>query len=306
MTVYLDIVLLENICMNYIILFATGVINKTKINQIKLFLSSLLGSIYAVVSFLSNLEIYSTVIIKILVSVVMINIAFKPETIKKCIKEIIIFYLTSFCFGGCAFFLLYYIRPQDILMKNGIYIGSYPIKVALLGGIMGFIVINIAFKIVKGRISQNDMFCKIQITLKEKHTQVIAMIDTGNLLKDPITKFPVIVVEEEKIKNILDEKVIKELKNLLEGKETKDFAEEYLSKVRLIPFASLGKQNGMLLGIKVDEVIIEFDEDKKKIKDVIIGIYDKKLCKNEKYNALIGLDLVQGSEKDEYYRKIKV
>ena len=33
MTIYLDVVLLENLCMNYIILFATGYIMKLKMKQ---------------------------------------------------------------------------------------------------------------------------------------------------------------------------------------------------------------------------------------------------------------------------------
>lgn len=53
MTIYIDVVLIENLCMNYIILFATGYILKTKRNPIRLFFSSLIGrhilntSIYA-------------------------------------------------------------------------------------------------------------------------------------------------------------------------------------------------------------------------------------------------------------------
>ncbi len=34
MTVYLDVVLIENLCMNYIILFATAYIVKIKINHL--------------------------------------------------------------------------------------------------------------------------------------------------------------------------------------------------------------------------------------------------------------------------------
>ena len=51
--------------------------------------------------------------------------------------------------GGCAFALLYFIKPENIIMKNGVYIGTYPIKIALLGGIVGFVVTYIAFKIIK-------------------------------------------------------------------------------------------------------------------------------------------------------------
>lgn len=40
MTIYLDVVLFENLCMNYIILFATGYIMKIKIKQLRLIISS--------------------------------------------------------------------------------------------------------------------------------------------------------------------------------------------------------------------------------------------------------------------------
>ena len=48
MTIYLDIVFVENIIMNYIILFATGIICKEKIRQIRIIISSIIGSIYSV------------------------------------------------------------------------------------------------------------------------------------------------------------------------------------------------------------------------------------------------------------------
>ena len=68
------------------------------------------------------------------------------------------FYLTSFLFGGTAFALLYFIKPQNILIRNGVYVGTYPIKIALLGGMVGFSIITISFKIVKNRISKKFSF----------------------------------------------------------------------------------------------------------------------------------------------------
>ena len=45
MTIYIDVVLIENLFMNYIILFATGIILKIKMKQIRLLLASFLGAI---------------------------------------------------------------------------------------------------------------------------------------------------------------------------------------------------------------------------------------------------------------------
>ena len=132
MTIYLDVVLIENLCMNYIILFATGYILKIKLNHIRLILSALLGGIYAILAYTQILAIYSNFMLKIVLSVVMVYISYKPKNIKLLGKQIIIFYLTSFVFGGTAFALLYFIKPQDILIKDGVFIGTYPIKIALL------------------------------------------------------------------------------------------------------------------------------------------------------------------------------
>ncbi len=133
MTIYLDIVFVENIIMNYIILFATGIICKEKIRQIRIIISSIIGSIYSVAYYITEIKLYATIIAKILLSIIMIYIAFNSKNLKKDFKLLIIFYLTSFAFGGCAFAILYYIKPQNILYQNGKLIGLYPIKIAVLG-----------------------------------------------------------------------------------------------------------------------------------------------------------------------------
>lgn len=176
----------------------------------------------------------------------MVYIAFKPKNMKLLLKELILFYLVSFAFGGCAFCLLYFIKPQDILMRNGYLTGTYPIKIALLGGIVGFVIVNIAFKVVKGKISKKDMFCDIEIFFKEKSVQIKAMIDTGNMLKDPISGMPVIVVEKGKLEQIIPKGIIDNLNTILGGGDQMLLNEEekdYLPKFRVIPFSSLGKQN---------------------------------------------------------------
>ena len=219
MTVYLDIVLAENVFMNYIILYATGIIYKSNMKSIRLVLSSLIGGIYAIASYINVLEIYSNIFFKILLSIIMIYVAFNPKKTKILAKLVIIFYLASFVFGGVAFSLLYFIKPQDIFMKNGIYIGTYPLKVVVLGAIIGFIVIKSAFKTIKGKLTRKDMFCNITLSINGKEEKVRAMIDTGNLLREPITGKPVMVVEKMSLQNILTNQL---LENHLKRTKIKD------------------------------------------------------------------------------------
>lgn len=295
MTVYLDIILIENIIMNYIILFATGLITKVKIKQINIIISSIVGAVYVVISYITQLEVYSNFLLKFILSISMIFIAFKARNIKNLMKHLIIFYLTSFAFGGCAFALLYYVRPQDILMKNGIYIGTYPLKIALLGGIVGFTILNISFKLIKGKISKKDMFCEIQINFNNKTSKIKAMIDTGNLLKDPITGNNVIIAESRTLENVIPIQVLKNINNMLNTKveESNEIDKQYIARLRLIPFSSLGKQNGMLVGFKPDNIIVHFEEIEKQIDKVIVGIYDKNLSKTGEYSGLVGINIIE-------------
>ena len=68
--------------------------------------------------------------------------------------------------------------------------------------------------------------------------------------------------------------------------------EKYISKLRCIPFSSLGKQNGMLLGIRADEIQVETEDERKISNNIILGIYDKSLTKRGEYRALIGIELI--------------
>lgn len=308
MTIYLDVVLIENLCMNYIILFGTGYLLKRKMNHIKLILSALLGGIYSILAYMQILEIYSNLVLKIILSIVMVYIAYNAKNIKQLAKELLFFYLTSFVFGGCAFALLYFIKPQEILMRNGSYVGTYPLKIAVLGGIVGFTITVIAFKYAKTRLTKKDMYCDIEIYFGEKNIKLTALLDTGNMLKDPITSMPVIVVEKEILENILPYSILNNLNKIIGGDVPKEVYEdeslEYITKFRVIPFSSIGKSNGMLLGFKANKVVINIEDNEEEINNVIIGIYENKLSKKNQYSALIGLDLLERGKENEFITNV--
>ena len=297
MTIYIDIVLLENIIMNCIILFATSIILKIKIKYLRIVLASLLGAVYVVISYIYSIEIYSSIIFKFILSILIVYIAFNPQDIKKMWKQILIFYLTSFVFGGVAFALIYIVRPQDILMRNGLFLGTYALKVIMLGTIISFVIVVIGFKIVKNKISKKDMFCELEIRINGKIIVTKAMIDTGNYLKEPITNTPVVILEHTLLYNCIPKEILNNLNNIIGGDfsgVSQNIKDEYICKLKFIPYSSLGKQNGMILGIKPEYLKIIKDNEFIK-KDVIIGIYDKSLTKRGEYRALVSMDIAMNN-----------
>ena len=308
MTIYLDIILCENLLMNYIILFATYVIikPKTKHPQIRMILSSLLGSIYAIIVYLNILSIYTNLLAKITLSVVMVYIAFAPPNVKQLLKQILIFYLVSFIFGGCTFALIYFLKPENVEMKNGVFVGMYPIRVGLIAGVIAFIITQIAFKINKSKLNNKNTSIEIELYNKNKMTKARALLDSGNMLKEPISQKPVIVVEKTTLSKIIPEEVLDYIEKIVGGDDQeKNEMQEYLSKIRMVPFMSLGKENGMLIGIRLDKIKINTEDIRLEKENIIAGIYEKKLTKDNKYNALIGLNLLEGEQENESITNIK-
>ena len=294
MTIYIDIIIVENLIMNAIILYATGLIAKCKISFLRIFLASLVGAIYVFLEYIIKINYNLKIILRILLSIIITFIAFNPQTINKMWKELVLFYLTTFTFGGIATYLIYVLKPEKIVIKNGVFIGNYVLKVIFIGAILGTLILVISFKITKSKISKKDLKRKVKITLNDKSILLDALVDTGNMLKEPITGDSVIIVEKNALYTILPNDILKNIDKILGGdfnEISEEIKNEYMKKLKIIPFSSLGKQNGMLIGIKPQKIEI-IDEQIETKNNAIIGIYNKSLTKRGEYNAIIGPELL--------------
>ena len=287
MTIYVDVIFIENLLLNFIILCATAVIGKGKIHIFKFLLSSSFGSLYAILNYIINLNTFENFLLKLFISSFMILISFDNKKLKVFFKNLVMFYLTSFTFGGVAFMLLFFISPENVIYENGHFIGTYPIKITIIGGVLGFLIIALVAKFIKDRI-QNTL-CDLEIAFKGKIIHIKTLIDLGNLLKEPITNQDVIVVQKSSLEELIDKKILNEAIAMVNGKFIGDMSEDiYKLKFKVIPFSALGNENGVLIGFKPDYIKIYSEEEIVK-KDVIVGIYDGKLSKTNLYTSLIGL-----------------
>ena len=138
--------------------------------------------------------------------------------------------------------------------------------------------------------------CNVSEDKKEK---LKALLDTGNMLKDPLSNKPVMIATKRSLKSIIPEEILDNINLILGGDK---IGKLITKRIKLIPFNSLGNEHGILIGIKSDKIIINNNE----IKDVIIGIYEKEFSKTRRYDALIGIDLLYEEECNyESNRKIK-
>ena len=191
--------------------------------------------------------------------------------------------------------IIFTIKPENILIENNHFIGTYPLKIAVIAGGLGFIVVSIIAKIIKNK--KVPIIYNLEIYYQGKIKKIKTMVDTGNLLKEPITKADVIIVEKDSLRGIISDDVLQKIPNI----ELFNF-NNY--KFILIPFSSIGNENGMLIGFKPDFVKI-YDDIEYIRDDVLIGIYEGKLSKNNLYTSLIGLDILNKEAKNnEYFENV--
>ena len=109
------------------------------------------------------------------------------------------------------------------------------------------------------------------------------MIINKYLLDYPVDSFEELIPEGKYVN--LDELLGGDFSKIPES-----IKEKYIAKLKCIPFSSLGKQNGMLIGIRADNIMIKKKKKKEKKENIIIGIYNKSLTKRGEYRALIGIE----------------
>jgi len=263
-----------------------------------MFLGALAGAVYlALMVLMPGLKIYYTAFAKILLSIVIILITFRPKNIGTLFKNLAVFYISTFIFAGAALAFVYFDQGEGFI-RNGVIYVFWQSKwtVLVLSVILVGIIVRIFWEIIQFKFVKEKLLIQLKISFEDKTSNLPALIDTGNSLRDPITNMPVIVVEFGAIKEILPS----DIQSIFEESKENDLDSisciisdsRWFSRFRLIPYMSLGKENGMLIGFKPDYIEIGEDEEKKGISDVIVGIYNKALTKNEKYRALLSPELI--------------
>lgn len=293
MTIYLDIVFLENFLLNFIIIFSTSLITKSKTTLFKMVVTSAFGSLFSISEYIYfGIKENEKFIFKFVLSIVMINMTFGFKK-KKLLFNLVVFYLVSLSFGGLSFATLFFINSEKIIIKNDMFLGISLLESIVIASIICFVLILVLIVCLKIYEKKKSELIEIEIINNGKTHKVMALYDTGNLLKEPITQKDVIIVEKGELYDICDNNFLDSIKDILNGKWIGDENSNY--KFCLIPFSSLGNENGILIGFKPDYIKVNIEEEIFK-NEVFVGIYDGKLTNNNLYTSLIGLNILNREE----------
>ena len=235
MTIYVDLVFLINLIMDFYILSGVKFLLKLETKLVRIILGSLVGSFSLFLLFF-HLSTLSLNLFKIIISILMILVTFGKY---KFFNRLFYLYVVSIFIGGSIYLINYSLGYEVsglLFINNG-----YSINLLILLIISPIIIYLYVKEFLKLKHKLNTTY-NVTIKIKKKEINVEGFLDTGNKLIDPYFRRPIVLLSKKYID--------------LRGK-----------KILYVPFSSLNN-NGLIKCIIPEYILI----DNKKYDSVLIGI----------------------------------
>lgn len=294
MVIYADLIFLLNTYIDFLLLWLTSGIRKQQISMWRLIIAAMIGGLYSMLHLWPHFAITYSLPVKILVSMLMIWVAFGWGHFRSYIRNLGVFYLVCFIAGG-ALIALHYVVSGESQVAGGIFFtqtangwGS-PVSWGII--IVGFPLVwaytRFSFRSLEERQRVNQYLVPMKIKLNGEEILCMGLIDTGNQLRDPITRAPVIMVEIQSLAAQLPRELIEMVMKKDWENGWLQLPADWMTKVRMIPYRPAGRDFEMMIVIKPDQVEIQHEDKWNNVQKVLIGIDVGRISSDGTYQAII-------------------
>ncbi|HWQ77494.1 MAG TPA: sigma-E processing peptidase SpoIIGA [Anaerovoracaceae bacterium] len=258
MVIYAEYLFLENALTGGMILLITGKLAGVRCKTGLLVFGSVLCGIYSFILFWDTLNPIAAFLSKLAFSAVLVYAVFRPVKLRPFARITLVFYLVSFAMGGITIGMMYFLGILGVTRNTAVYMGAAGYLYVLLGCVLTWLIFSFFTEFIRGRLIRERTYADVEIALEGKSAMMKGLVDTGNFLKDPLTGKPVMIISAEAAKRFLPEEVVREA---IRWEKTSVLPEilmnsSYASRIRMIPFQSIGEERGYLVGIRPDEIRI--------------------------------------------------
>ncbi len=190
MTVYLDVLLLSNLWVDYCLLQAVAKFTHCRLKTRRTWIAAAIGAVSALAIFLPPLPGILCWSIRFLLSGLLVRIAFGPMRFSRLLRQTIWFYLTGLFFCGVIYTLGTQFSSIHIVTGNSVLYADLSLLVLLLGAVASVGVVSLT---ARKRAEPDLSVYRLELQLDDHSICIPAMPDSGNHLKDPFTGRAVIL-----------------------------------------------------------------------------------------------------------------
>ena len=254
MLVYLDLVMLLNFLVDFLLILGTNRLTGYPAEKGKAAVASLLGSAYAAMCLIPGFRFLGNFWWRAIFLALMTVLAFGWSL--GAIRRGAVFILLSMALGGIA---------------GGIRLHHFP--AITLCAMLLWLLCRVGFG---GQVG-NCEYVPVELNWQGRKLSLLALRDTGNTLRDPLTGESVLVCGAD----VGEELLHLPRSAFLDPAET--VASGILPGLRLIPYRTVGQPGGMLLALRLKDVKIG-----ERSASPLVAFAPQEIAKGEAYRMLTG------------------
>lgn len=280
--VYIDVIFITNIIMNWILLDITNFVLKGKEKWLRRGAASVwgaLGSCFLYFLKSRGMEQNASVIaIYFGFTLSMIFIAFSFRSIRKYIFAVLLLFCISFFFAGAQnWFLEFVLEEKHIswfeftLFMLCIYVGT-----------------KWGLRVLFYQRKQEKYILPVEIVFHQKSIMAKGFYDSGNHLEEGMTRRPVVLVDYRLVKPLLEEEVQIFFDDYFnhQAVNLQMIAQQKLYQIKLIPYASLGNQGNVIPAIACEKIIVKYEPKEVVFRKVVLAM-EEKLFEKKDYQLIL-------------------
>lgn len=281
MEIVIEYVLIDNLVINFLILFLSAKVLASRIIWWRILLANLFGTAMSFVFPLLVLPSYLLIFLKLFVGALMVFIAYKLKNLKTFFLHFITFLSATALFGGITFMISFF-AYGSLEVINFTYSKNFPVG-AIIGiiAVYSYVILGVINYIIKKQKMKKFVY-EMKIFSHDKSYKISAYLDSAHNLIDPETNETVTIINYETFNKIF--------KLPMEKLITKDVSE--LKNAHYIDYRTINKSNQKMLVFNVEKIEIDLIKNKLKKENAVLGLTLTNFKNNFNCEALISPNLI--------------
>lgn len=279
-TLYIDVYFLVNFTVDLLALFFSIKLLNIKTKMLRLSIISSICSLLAVVDILLVKTFLGGLLLFILLIVVIYFSVPRPCAMSRRVKFTVCFLILMTLLGGIVS-MMYSFLDKYVHTEGE---GGAGNRGLLLFSIMILIIIGILrglMMIFQNKTAEHTV--RVCINIEGRSIECEALIDSGNLAKDPMGLYPILFIKKELAERFLP-------RNVIELCDIDSLGLGFRKRIRLIPITRMGHTH-IMTGVRADSVVIEIGKKQEEVEMTVV--IDKDEGTFGGYEALAPLAVIE-------------
>ena len=253
MVIYGEYLFFENFLTSWLMILLTARLTGCKPARWRRLVGSLIGGAFSFIMFIGMSGVLSAAIRAAVCIMITVTAFGKKDMMRRALLLLALTFLS----GGAAMAFLIWEQTPALSAGGALYVQPLTYGRLILWGGAALGVAFLFVRLIRGMRMEKITKGEVRLTINDEVYAFEALVDSGNSLREPLTKRPVMLI---------DKKGSSRLPEDVTSEESSWFAE----RAAAVPYKAVGTERGFLRGFRTGDMTFEG----KSLGNVIVAFYD--------------------------------